>query len=231
MNSMLLDELIEYAGKENVLVSEKLKDHTTFKVGGPCTALVQVSSSEIFSKVLKCLEKEKEPYFVIGNGSNLLVSDNGFQGVVLKLTGDFLKVSVEGNRIVAGAGAMVIKVCNDALNNSLSGLEFAYGIPGTVGGAMVMNAGAYDGEMSMVVEKVQLMDKEGKSFSLSCEEMEFGYRDSILNSGQSASIPDPIFFIELGIVIDSKLEQFEKAPFPISVTELGIVYDSIFSQL
>ena len=180
MNSMLLDELIEYAGKENVLVSENLKDHTTFKVGGPCAALVQVSSSEIFSKVLKCLEKEKEPYFVIGNGSNLLVSDNGFQGVVLKLTGDFLKVSVEGNRIVAGAGAMVIKVCNDALNNSLSGLEFAYGIPGTVGGAMVMNAGAYDGEMSMVVEKVQLMDKEGKSFSLSCEEMEFGYRDSIL---------------------------------------------------
>lgn len=180
MNSMLLDELIEYAGNENVFVSEQLKDHTTFKVGGPCAALVQVCSCETFSKVLRCLKREKESYFVIGNGSNLLVSDKGYQGVVIKLTGDFLKVAIEGNRITAGAGAMVIRLCNDALSNSLSGLEFAYGIPGTVGGAMVMNAGAYDGEMSMVVEKVSLMDTDGMVFSFSCEEMEFGYRDSIL---------------------------------------------------
>lgn len=164
---------------ERVLVNEKLDRHTTFKVGGPCKALLSVETTEELNAVLRLLTEEGEDFFILGNGSNLLVSDEGYDGYVIKLAGDFLSVRLEDDCIVAGAGVLLSKVCTFARDNGLSGLEFAYGIPGTVGGAMVMNAGAYGGEMKDVTESVSLLFN-GEIVTRSVEEMQFGYRDSII---------------------------------------------------
>lgn len=162
-----------------VLVNERLDRHTTFKVGGPSKALLQVETTEELKAVLRLLKEEREDFFILGNGSNLLVSDEGYDGYVIKLVGDFLSVKLEGDSIVAGAGVLLSKVCTFARDNALSGLEFAYGIPGTVGGAMVMNAGAYGGEMKDVTESVSLL-YNGDIVTRTAEEMQFGYRDSII---------------------------------------------------
>jgi len=164
---------------ERVFLNEKLDRHTTFKVGGPSKALLLVNTEEELKAVLKLLKEENEDFFILGNGSNLLVSDEGYDGYVIKLSGDFLDMRLESDCIVAGAGVLLSKVCTFARDNSLSGLEFAYGIPGTVGGAMVMNAGAYGGEMKDVTESVSLLYKD-EVITRTCEEMRFGYRDSII---------------------------------------------------
>ena len=164
---------------ERVLVNERLDRHTTFKVGGPSKALLLVETAEELKTVLKLLSEEHENFFILGNGSNLLVSDAGYDGYVIKLAGDFLSIRLDGDCIVAGAGVLLSKVCTFARDNNLAGLEFAYGIPGTVGGAMVMNAGAYGGEMKDVTETVSLLYKD-EVVTRSCEEMQFGYRDSII---------------------------------------------------
>ena len=164
---------------ERVLVNERLDRHTTFKVGGPCKALLLAETTEELKAVLRLLKEEGEDFFILGNGSNLLVSDEGYDGYVIKLVGDFLSVKLEGDSIVAGAGVLLSKVCTFARDNALSGLEFAYGIPGTVGGAMVMNAGAYGGEMKDVTESVSLL-YNGDIVTRTAEEMQFGYRDSII---------------------------------------------------
>lgn len=162
-----------------VLVNERLDRHTTFKVGGPSKALLLAETTEELKAVLRLLKEEREDFFILGNGSNLLVSDEGYDGYVIKLVGDFLSVKLEGDSIVAGAGVLLSKVCTFARDNALSGLEFAYGIPGTVGGAMVMNAGAYGGEMKDVTESVSLL-YNGEIVTRTAEEMQFGYRDSII---------------------------------------------------
>lgn len=176
----MIDRLISLCGTENVLPTEALSKHTTFKTGGAAKALVYVCDEEKLKAVIKLCKDEKEPFFILGNGSNLLVSDEGFDGIVIKLSGDFLKTSVEGDRLIAGAGVILSKVCMLARDNSLAGLEFAFGIPGTVGGAMVMNAGAYGGEMNAVVESVRLLEADGTVRDYLNDELEFGYRDSIL---------------------------------------------------
>ncbi len=176
----MIDRLIDLLGCENVLLNEHLSRHTTFKTGGAAKALVYVCDEEKLKETIKLCKDKKEPFFILGNGSNLLVSDEGFDGIAIKLSGDFLKTLVEGDRLVAGAGVILSKVCMLARDNSLAGLEFAYGIPGTVGGAMVMNAGAYGGEMAMVVESVRVLEEDGNVRDYSNSELAFGYRDSIL---------------------------------------------------
>ena len=176
----MIDRLISLCGTENVLPTEALSKHTTFKTGGAAKALVYVCDEEKLKAVIKLCKDEKEPFFILGNGSNLLVSDEGFDGIVIKLSGDFLKTSVEGDRLIAGAGVILSKVCMLARDNSLAGLEFAFGIPGTVGGAMVMNAGAYDGEMKKAVESIRMLEADGNVRDYLNDELEFGYRDSIL---------------------------------------------------
>ncbi|MBO4679792.1 MAG: UDP-N-acetylmuramate dehydrogenase [Lachnospiraceae bacterium] len=185
---------------ERVLVNEKLDRHTTFKVGGPSKALLLVDTAEELKTVLKLLSDEGENFFVIGNGSNLLVSDEGYDGYVIKLSGDFLNVRLEGDCIVAGAGVLLSKVCTFARDNGLAGLEFAYGIPGTVGGAMVMNAGAYGGEMKDVTESVRLLYK-GEIVTRSCEEMQFGYRDSVIKHDDYIAL-ETRFKLQKGAVDD-----------------------------
>lgn len=177
----IIERISQFVPKENISENELMSRHTTFKVGGPCSVLVKIDDTEWLKNLLPLLVKEKISYFFLGNGSNLLVSDEGYKGVVLtfsqKLADD---VIVDGEKIIAGGGVLLSKVAKYALDASLTGFEFAAGIPGCVGGAMVMNAGAYDGEMKQIVETVEVVDTKGDTRILSCDEMEFGYRTSIL---------------------------------------------------
>ena len=180
MDISVIFDLRNILSPDRVLRDVLLKDHTTFKTGGPAGAFVLVENSDELARVVAFFKDREIPFFVLGNGSNLLVSDSGFDGAVIKLSGSFNELSVSGNVITAGAGVLLSKVCLLAEESGLSGLEFAYGIPGTLGGAMVMNAGAYDGEMAYVVSEVTVLDGEGTVRTLSCEDMHFGYRDSII---------------------------------------------------
>ena len=177
----IIERISQFVPKENILEKELMSRHTTFKVGGPCFILVKIDEVSQLKELLPYLVEEKIPYFFLGNGSNLLVSDKGYEGVVITFSKKLAEdVTVEGDKIVAGGGVLLSKVAKYALDENLTGFEFAAGIPGTVGGAMVMNAGAYDGEMKQIVENVEVIDKAGNLRVLSCEEMEFGYRTSIL---------------------------------------------------
>ena len=177
----IIERISQFVPKENILEKELMSRHTTFKIGGPCSILVKISEIQQLQQLLPYLAKEKIPYFFLGNGSNLLVSDKGYEGVILTYDQTFSDdVVIEGDKVSAHAAVLLSKVAKKVLDNSLTGFEFAAGIPGTVGGAMVMNAGAYDGEMKHIVESVEVVDTEGNLRVLSCEEMEFGYRNSIL---------------------------------------------------
>lgn len=176
MNSYV--ELQELVKKERILFSEPMKKHTTFQVGGPSDCLIFVESEEDLHKLLPWLNEKKVPFFVLGNGSNLLVSDEGYKGVVLETRTAMNAINVEGNKIYAQAGALLSKVASVALQNALTGFEFAAGIPGTIGGSVIMNAGAYGGEMSQVVTRVETMTLSGEKRILTGEEMEFSYRKS-----------------------------------------------------
>lgn len=176
------DSLNRFVPEDYIKMQEPMSRHTTFKVGGPADCLVCPQDTEQLKGVLNYLTKVEIPYFVVGNGSNLLVSDAGYRGVIVKVGEAMSQVRVEGNNIIAGAGASLAKVARTALEHGLTGLEFAAGIPGTVGGALIMNAGAYDGEMKMVVSRVTVVDQHGVEMSLDNATMEFGYRSSALKN-------------------------------------------------
>lgn len=172
--------LSEICPKEQIFTKESMAAHTTFKVGGPATCFVEIKTVEELKNLLAHFSSENLSYFVVGNGSNLLVSDKGFDGVILHIGEGLSKVEVTGDTIIAEAGAMLIRVANMAAAASLTGLEFASGIPGSVGGAVFMNAGAYGGEMKQVVKRVWCVDSFGVEHVFSGEEMDFSYRNSIL---------------------------------------------------
>lgn len=188
--------IAEIVGKENLLKDVPMSHYTTFRVGGDATYLVNVKSEEMLIKLIKLLRKEGMGYYLLGNGSNLLVSDQGYAGVMIKLGGDFSKTewteqagqsaaggdSAQDAGVIcqAGAAVMLTHMAQTAAEQGLAGLEFAYGIPGTVGGAIVMNAGAYGGEMCQIVESVRLLDEDLQIVTLKGDEMAFGYRTSIL---------------------------------------------------
>lgn len=181
MNQGLLEELYRIVGESNVKLDEPMKKHTTFHIGGPADCLVTPETVEELGQVLASCHAAKVPVFILGNGSNLLVSDNGMEGVVIQLFGKFNQYSVEGNVIKAQAGILLSKLGSVAKNASLAGFEFAAGIPGTLGGAVVMNAGAYGGEMKDIITSVQVMDKNGNLLEIPKEEMDFSYRHSIIS--------------------------------------------------
>lgn len=156
-----------------------LSPYTTMKIGGECDIMVTPESETAFAEILKACFEGNIRVFVLGRGSNVLISGKGFRGCVVRIGKDMGRVLVNGNVIRAGAGATLGEVCGAALEHGLSGLEFAYGIPGTVGGAMRMNAGAYGGEMKDVVKSCRCVDKNGRFKELSVSEMELGYRTSI----------------------------------------------------
>ncbi len=170
-------ELDSILDKENILIDEPMKNHTSFKVGGPVDILVIPENSKQVIGIIKMAKEKGIPFYVIGNGSNLIVRDGGIRGIVIKLT-KLNKIKVKEDKIVAGSGAGLIAVSQTALEHSLSGIEFACGIPGSVGGALTMNAGAYNGEMAQIVESAVVIDNEGNIKNLSFDELELGYRFS-----------------------------------------------------
>ncbi|ADL07613.1 UDP-N-acetylmuramate dehydrogenase [Thermosediminibacter oceani] len=166
-----------------VKMNELMKHHTSFRIGGPADIMVLPQSSEEIKKALMLCRQKDIPVFIMGNGTNLLVRDKGIRGVVIKIAQNFNDVEVKGNTIRSKAGVFLSVVARIALENHLSGLEFAAGIPGTVGGAIIMNAGAYGGEMADVIKEVVVMDFNGEIFSMKKEELEFGYRWCNLQKG------------------------------------------------
>lgn len=168
--------------RERILFHQSMKEYTTFRVGGEAECLIMIRQEEELAKLIPYLNKIEQEYFILGNGSNLLVGDKGYRGIVLKLDGEMEQITVNGTHITAKAGALLSKVAVTARDNGLTGLEFAAGIPGSIGGGIVMNAGAYDGEMKQVVESVRVMDCDGQINVLDNDTMEFGYRTSIIKN-------------------------------------------------
>lgn len=175
----IYEGLCRIVGEGNVLIDEDMKKHTTFKAGGTARYFVTPESIEMIKELILYLEG-KVPYYIIGNGSNLLVRDEGYNGVIIKIGQKFSEYTIEGNVIKCQAGAFVSKIANEACEHSLSGLEFAAGIPGMIGGAVAMNAGAYGGEFKDIIKNVTVIGKEGTVQVLSNEEMHFAYRHSIV---------------------------------------------------
>lgn len=167
-------------GSDNVKVQEPMKNHTTFRIGGPADYYLCPHSTEELQKILQICRENKIEFFILGNGSNLLVSDKGYRGVVIQLWKNFSDIVTEDDAIAVKAGALLSKVAAEALEAGLTGMEFASGIPGTMGGAVMMNAGAYGGEMKDIIKEVTVLTKEGEILTLSQEEMNFGYRTSVV---------------------------------------------------
>ena len=178
----------ERVSDKNILLDEPMMKHTTFRVGGPAKAFVSVDTEKQLSEIIPFLIKVEEPYYVVGNGSNILVGDRGYNGVILEIGSKFNKITVNDNIITAQAGALMSSVARSALENGLTGFEFASGIPGTMGGGVVMNAGAYGGELKDVVKNVKVMSPKGEMINLSVEDMRFGYRSSAIKTGPYIAI-------------------------------------------
>ena len=180
---MNLDNLVKRLSELKIeyLTDEPMSRHTTFKIGGNADVLVRLKSFEELKQVLTLAKELDLPYFILGKGSNLLVSDKGIEGIVISLDG-LDDVQINGDTVVCGAGASLRAVCLAVQKASLSGLEFAYGIPGTIGGALYMNAGAYGGEMSQVTVEATAVDGDGNQVKLSLDDMQLGYRTSVFKN-------------------------------------------------
>ena len=171
---------LEAAAPGHITEQEPMSRHTTFRVGGPADYFAAAGSAGEIKALIRVCEEEKLPYYILGNGSNLLVGDKGYRGLMIHLQKEMNQITVEGTLIRAQAGALLSQIAGEALRQSLSGFEFAAGIPGTLGGACVMNAGAYGGEMKDVLREVTVLDASGSCMTLSCEELELGYRSSVI---------------------------------------------------
>ena len=179
MNDQFLTELQNVMGGSGIFMEEPMKKHTTFRVGGPADVLVQPDETALVAILALCRQYHVS-YSFIGNGSNLLVGDKGIRGVVIEMTDPMGNIEVDGTKITAQAGAMLSKIANTAASNGLGGMEFAAGIPGSVGGAVVMNAGAYGGEMKDIIEKVYVLDENGAQLELDRDALDLGYRHSCI---------------------------------------------------
>ena len=180
MNQELFTGLCEIVGQERVYQEERMDRHTTFRIGGPADLFVIPESVETLISAVNFCRKKQVPFYILGNGSNLLVGDGGYRGVIIQIYKNLNKITVQGNEIHAQAGAMLSVIAKQALAHGLTGFEFASGIPGTLGGAAVMNAGAYGGEMKDVLVETTVLTPEGDILKIPVEEMDFGYRTSVV---------------------------------------------------
>lgn len=204
----VVEALQKFVPRENIRLQEPMAGHTTFRIGGPADCFLQIENEEQLKGVQRYLNMVEVPYFVLGNGSNLLVNDNGYQGIILQIGPRMSEIVVEGERVVAKAGALLSQVARVAMEHGLAGLEFASGIPGTVGGGVMMNAGAYDGEMSQVVTQVRVISRDGETLELDRDTMEFGYRTSTIRNN-SFIVTEVTFELKRGDrdVIKAKMEE------------------------
>jgi len=186
---VLYEELEEIVSeKSTIIYDEIMANHTSFKIGGKADVFVVANSNEDLIQVIEYAKKNDISLFIIGNGSNLLVSDKGIRGVVIKLGDFFREVNVEGEYVIAGSACSINAVAQKALEGSLSGFEWAFGIPGSIGGAVFMNAGAYGGSMSDVVYETTYLDEEYNLCVLENTKHDFGYRKSVFKSGDIKGI-------------------------------------------
>ena len=183
MNKELVyNDLLKIVNEEDIKIDEPMKKHISFRVGGPADILVRPRTEEQLSQILKYIDENALPYLIIGNGSNLLVKDGGIRGIVIEFGDNFNNFEIDGNIIKAQAGALLAVLGKAALREELTGLECISGIPGSLGGGLAMNAGAYGGEIKSVVKSVRVMNPKGEIFEFSNEEMKFEYRRSILTN-------------------------------------------------
>lgn len=180
ISSAIYEFINAHVPEEDILLNEPMSKHTTFRVGGEASCFVRISEAGQLAALMPYLREVEVPYFILGNGSNLLVGDKGYNGVILQIGSKMNGIHVEDTHIRAGAGVLLSQLAKCAQENGLTGLEFASGIPGTLGGSVVMNAGAYGGEMKQVIELVKVMNENGEILEIRGEEMEFGYRTSII---------------------------------------------------
>ncbi|MDE6149424.1 MAG: UDP-N-acetylmuramate dehydrogenase [Ruminococcus sp.] len=201
---MKIQDICNLAEQNNckVMYNKMLKEYTSFKIGGVCPAIIEVNSSDSLSSLVKACVDNGIKYLVIGKGSNMLCDDKGFGGIVFHIGNDFSEIKLHDSGVIeVEAGCSLIKLCKFALDNSLTGLEFAYGIPGTVGGAIYMNAGAYGGEIKDVLQSAEFLDLTGKIGTYSIDEMNLSYRRSIFQSNNYI-ITKGFFKLEKGIKAD-----------------------------
>lgn len=196
MNQNFYEKLIELTDKERVFKDEPMSKHTTFRVGGPADFLVIPTAEEIIS-ILTLAKDYEVPITVIGNGSNLLVGDKGIRGIVLEISKAIDFIKIEERYVTVGAGTMLARAANAAADAGLGGMEFAAGIPGSMGGAVVMNAGAYGGEIKDILVSADVLTKTGKRLTLSSEELDLSYRHSC--------IPEKEY-----IVLSAQIKLYEK---------------------
>ena len=182
MDQKIIERFSNLLGNEKVRINEPMNRHTTFRIGGPADYFLLPSSSEEVKGILEICKEESLQYFILGNGSNLLVSDEGYRGVIIQLYRNYGGLTVEGTEIRAGAGVLLSQIAAAARNEFLTGFEFAGGIPGTLGGAVVMNAGAYGGELKDVLKEAVVMDREGNIFTVPVEKLAMGYRTSLVKT-------------------------------------------------
>ena len=179
---LLMNKLSEIVGAQNLIEACDMSKYTSFRAGGTAHALVQPQSVLQLKTVLQFLAATGAPYMVMGNGSNLLVKDTGYKGIIVKLGDAFNSIVVNGTEMKIGSGTLMSQVAKAALDKGLTGFEFASGIPGSLGGAVFMNAGAYDGEMVQIIKEARIVSKDGsREYTLSCDELELSYRHSILH--------------------------------------------------
>lgn len=180
MNNKFYEQLIQITEERRVLVNEPMKNHTTFRVGGNADYFVMPKNPSEIQQVITLCNEEQVPYYVLGNGSNLLVSDKGYRGVIIQIYKEMSDIHIWEDVVTAQAGALLSRIGSATLADELTGFEFAAGIPGCVGGAVVMNAGAYGGEMKDIIKRVTVLTKDGTVLTLYNSELELGYRTSII---------------------------------------------------
>lgn len=201
INAEIINKLYDFSKDLGCKASknERLSDHISFKVGGPCPLLIEPKNENQLKDIITEIRKENIPFAVLGNGTNVLVSDGGIDKVIVKIGDEMTRLSLEGEDVIScSAGTKVVTLCKFALEKSLSGLEFAYGIPGTCGGAVFMNAGAYGGEVKDVLSEITYLTPDSELKTMSAEEAELSYRHSI--------------FKENGCIVVSAKFKLKKAP-------------------
>ncbi len=208
ISNTVLETLECYVPRENIRLKEPMNRHTTFRIGGEAECFVEIENMEQLIQLKRYLRMIELPCLVLGNGSNLLVSDRGYAGVVLHVGPRMQEIRVQGDRMVVQAGALMTQVAKTACEQGLTGMEFASGIPGTMGGGVIMNAGAYGGEISQVVAQVRVVDCEGNVLELDNATMEFGYRTSAIKN-QSFTVVEVTLQLEPGEreAISSRMEE------------------------
>ncbi len=180
-------KLAGFLSEGQIILNAPMSEHTTFKIGGAADVLIFPANAAEVAQIFKLINEFQIPCTILGNGSNVLVRDNGIRGAVVKFTDKFFgSIRAEGTRIFAGAGAKLKDVSNFAAEHNLSGMEFAVGIPGSIGGAVFMNAGAYDGEMKNVIASVKAVTRDGEIKNFCANDLNLGYRQSIFQSNNCA---------------------------------------------